>query len=57
MSEAEVYAKSRGAVSATPETFSFQATASCERLGYEQCGSLVDYPVGHANYVLKKAPV
>jgi GNAT superfamily N-acetyltransferase len=57
MREAEAYAKCRGAVGATLETYSFQATPFYERLGYQQCGSVVGYPVGHAKYFLKKALV
>lgn len=55
MNEAEIYAKSRGAVGIALETYSFQAKPFYERLGYEQYGSLPGYPVGHTKFLLKKA--
>jgi len=54
MQEAEDYARSRGAVGATLETFSFQARSFYERLGYEVFGTLDGYPPGHAKLFLKK---
>jgi GNAT superfamily N-acetyltransferase len=55
MENAEAYARSRGAVGATLETYSFQARPFYERLGYEVCGSLEGYPPGHVKYFLKKS--
>src|SRR5262245_24667583 len=54
MGDAETYARSRGAVGATVETFSFQARPFYERLGYELCGSLDGYPPGHVKFFLRK---
>jgi ribosomal protein S18 acetylase RimI-like enzyme len=55
MQEAEAYARARGAVGATLETYSFQARPFYERLGYSVCGTLDGYPPGHAKFFLKKA--
>jgi len=55
VAEAEAYARSRGAVGATVETYSFQARPFYERLGYEVIGTLDGYPPGHAKFFLKKA--
>lgn len=55
MNEAELYAKSRGAVGVALETYSFQAKPFYERLGYEEYGSLPGHPVGHTRFFLRKA--
>ncbi|MGE5138902.1 MAG: GNAT family N-acetyltransferase [Rudaea sp.] len=57
MTEAEAYARSRGAVGATLETFSFQARPFYESLGYEVFGSLDGFPPGHVKFFLRKALV
>jgi ribosomal protein S18 acetylase RimI-like enzyme len=54
MENAESYARARGAVGATLETYSFQARPFYERLGYQVCGTVDGYPPGHVNYLLKK---
>ena len=54
MREAEEYARSRGAVGATLETYSFQAKSFYVRLGYQICGTLDGYPPGQAKFFLKK---
>jgi GNAT superfamily N-acetyltransferase len=54
MEDAEAYARSRGAVGATVETYSFQARPFYERLGYEMFGALDGYPPGHVKFFLKK---
>ena len=51
---AEDYARARGAVAATLETFSFQARPFYEGLGYEAFGTLDEYPPGHAKFFLRK---
>jgi GNAT superfamily N-acetyltransferase len=55
LQEAESYARARGAVGATLETYSFQARPFYERLGYEVCGTLNGYPPGHTKFFLQKA--
>jgi GNAT superfamily N-acetyltransferase len=55
MENAEAYARSRGAVWATLETYSFQARPFYERLGYEVFSTLEGYPLGHVKFYLRKA--
>jgi len=55
LTAAEDYARTKGAVGATLETFSFQARPFYERLGYEPCGKLDGYPPGHAKFFLHKS--
>jgi len=55
LENAEVYARSRGAIGATVETHSFQAKPFYERLGYEVFGTLDGYPPGHLKFFLRKA--
>ena len=55
MENAEAYARSRGAVWATLETYSFQARPFYERLGYEVFSTLKGYPLGHVKFYLRKA--
>jgi ribosomal protein S18 acetylase RimI-like enzyme len=54
MQEAEAYARSKGAVGITLETFSFQARPFYERLGFEVSGTVEGYPRGHVNFLMKK---
>jgi GNAT superfamily N-acetyltransferase len=54
LSAAEDYARTKGAVGATLETYSFQARPFYERQGYELCGTLDGYPPGHAKFFLRK---
>ena len=54
MAAAEDYARVRGAIGSTLETYSFQARPFYERLGYEMFSVLKDYPPGHAKLFLKK---
>ena len=55
LSEAENYARSRGASGSALETHSFQARPFYESHGYEVFGSLDGYPLGHAKHFLRKA--
>lgn len=55
IAEAEAYAKKRGAIGSTLETYSFQARPFYEGLGYQVCGQIDDYPPGHTKFILKKA--
>jgi len=36
------------------DTFSFQARGFYEKLGYQVCGAIDDYPPGHSRYFLSK---
>jgi len=55
LNNAEAYARSRGAVGAALETYSFQARPFYERLGYEVFSALDGYPPGHVKFFLRKA--
>lgn len=55
LEQAEAYARSRGAVGATLETYSFQARPFYERLGYAVFGALDGFPPGHVKFFLRKA--
>jgi ribosomal protein S18 acetylase RimI-like enzyme len=55
MREAEAYARGKGAIGITLETFSFQARPFYERLGFEVWSTIEGYPPGHTNFLLKKA--
>jgi ribosomal protein S18 acetylase RimI-like enzyme len=57
MSEADAYARARGVVGITLETYSFQARPLYERLGFQVCGIIEGYPPGHVKFDLKKIPV
>jgi GNAT superfamily N-acetyltransferase len=52
---AEEEARRRGCTSAHLDTFDFQAPGFYEKLGYEEFGSLSDFPPPHRRRFLKKA--
>jgi GNAT superfamily N-acetyltransferase len=51
---AEAEARARGCLITILGTYSFQAPAFYQRLGYELAGQLTDCPPGHTNYYLYK---
>jgi ribosomal protein S18 acetylase RimI-like enzyme len=55
MHRAEREAVERACTMAYVDTFSFQAPAFYERLGYEVFGKLDNFPTGHSRLFLKKA--
>ena len=55
MLAAEEEAESRGCHRAWLDTFSFQARAFYEKLGYAVFGELEDYPPGHRRFFMRKA--
>jgi len=54
LSDIEQYAICAGVNRFKVETASFQALDFYKKLGYQQYASLVDFPIGHTNYYLKK---
>jgi ribosomal protein S18 acetylase RimI-like enzyme len=54
MAAAEAEARRRGCELVTLSTHSFQAPGFYARLGYEQVGTIVDCPKGHAKIYLVK---
>ena len=54
LQKAETAARERGCGAVWLDTFSFQAPAFYERLGYRQFGQLDDYPPGRARHFLWK---
>jgi GNAT superfamily N-acetyltransferase len=51
---AEAEAKARGCTRATLDTYSFQAPAFYQRLGYEIVATVDEFPAGHKHYTLVK---
>lgn len=51
---AETEAAARGCTRATLDTYSFQAPAFYQRLGYTIVGAVDDLPTGHKHYTLVK---
>ncbi|KUM05470.1 GNAT family N-acetyltransferase [Chromobacterium subtsugae] len=54
MEEAEAEARARGCVGAWVDTFTFQAPAFYESLGYRRFAELADYPPGHSRVFFHK---
>jgi GNAT superfamily N-acetyltransferase len=54
LAAAETFARERGCRHVKLETFSFQARAFYEKLGYEVFATLEDCPIGHCEYFLRK---
>jgi GNAT superfamily N-acetyltransferase len=54
LAKAEQTAKGRGCIGSWLDTFSFQARDFYLRQGYEEFGSLVDFPPGHSRHYMWK---
>ena len=54
MKRAEAYARERGCTDAFLDTFSFEARAFYEKLGYRVFGTLENHPTGHQHYFMTK---
>lgn len=54
LAAAEKEAVARGCTRATLDTFSFQAPAFYQRLGYRIVAGVDDFPAGHTHYTLTK---
>jgi GNAT superfamily N-acetyltransferase len=54
LTKAEQIARERGCLGSWLDTFSFQARDFYRRQGYEEFGSLMDFPPGYSRYYLWK---
>jgi GNAT superfamily N-acetyltransferase len=54
LAKAEQIARDRGCVGSWLDTFSFQARDFYRRRGYEEFGSLLDFPPGHSRHYMWK---
>jgi len=54
LARAEQFARERGCRGVHLDTFSFQAPAFYQKLGYEVFATLEDFPAGHTQYFLRK---
>ncbi len=54
MRAAEAQAEKRGCIGVWLSTYSFQASAFYEKLGYLECGRIDDFPNGHTHFFYQK---
>jgi len=54
MRMAEDFAREKDCVGIWLDTFSFQAPAFYRKVGYSECGEIVDYPLGHKRHFFQK---
>ncbi len=54
LAAAEAYARKRGSIGISLDTFSFQARPFYERHGFVVIATQADYPPGHARYFMEK---
>lgn len=54
MAEAESIARAAGCVGIWLDTYDFQARGFYERLGFEEFGTIADYPPGHSRHFMLK---
>jgi GNAT superfamily N-acetyltransferase len=54
MQRAEALAIARGCIGASSDTYSFQARAFYEKLGYDLVGTIADCPTGGGRHFLQK---
>ena len=54
MQMAEDFAREKDCVGIWLDTFSFQAPEFYKKVGYTECGEIVDYPLGHKRHFFQK---
>ncbi len=54
MHMAEDFAREKDCVGIWLDTFSFQAPEFYRKVGYTECGEIVDYPLGHKRHFFQK---
>lgn len=54
MNMVEEFAREKDCVGIWLDTFDFQAPGFYKKLGYSECGEIVDYPLGHKRHFFQK---
>lgn len=54
MNMVEEFARKKDCVGIWLDTFDFQAPGFYKKLGYSECGEIVDYPLGHKRHFFQK---
>ncbi|MGN8125818.1 GNAT family N-acetyltransferase [Pseudomonas sp. 22082] len=54
MNMVEEFARKKDCVGIWLDTFDFQAPGFYKKLGYTECGEIVDYPLGHKRHFFQK---
>ncbi|EJM24621.1 MULTISPECIES: GNAT family N-acetyltransferase [Pseudomonas] len=54
MNMVEEFAREKDCVGIWLDTFDFQAPGFYKKLGYTECGEIVDYPLGHKRHFFQK---
>ncbi|MFP0195599.1 MULTISPECIES: GNAT family N-acetyltransferase [Pseudomonas] len=54
MNRVEEFAREKDCVGIWLDTFDFQAPGFYKKLGYTECGEIVDYPLGHKRHFFQK---
>ncbi|MHB2248606.1 GNAT family N-acetyltransferase [Pseudomonas fitomaticsae] len=54
MNMVEAFAREKDCVGIWLDTFDFQAPGFYKKLGYTECGEIVDYPLGHKRHFFQK---
>ncbi|MBH3404019.1 GNAT family N-acetyltransferase [Pseudomonas glycinae] len=54
MQMVEEFAREKDCVGIWLDTFDFQAPGFYKKLGYTECGEIVDYPLGHKRHFFQK---
>ncbi|MGN8144786.1 GNAT family N-acetyltransferase [Pseudomonas sp. 22105] len=54
MNMVEEFARGKDCVGIWLDTFDFQAPGFYKKLGYTECGEIVDYPLGHKRHFFQK---
>lgn len=54
MNMVEEFAREKDCVGIWLDTFDFQAPGFYKKMGYSECGEIVDYPLGHKRHFFQK---